>query len=371
MAVERIIDLPQDVGEDALAGFQDDASRQMDLQTAMNGTAHQGGGQHDLQARGFTSDTVGEDAEALYQYNLAQQAAQTGEGLMNEPLYVQEQGYEAPAPQDDASRWRKLYGDSENAKGELRRQLQAQLELNAQLQSHLSANVRPPQFFGQAQSPSPQVSFVPAQPQYPAPQAPQWGPPPPPDTFSNNLEDDRIVYGKDIKGIIARDLAPVMGGLYQMAQSAEQRAQAAQAALFASEKARLGITPQVEQQMVFKYPWLQNINDPGAYLSTLTGLVNNERAATPAPQTNGTSNGAGNPVMQQVARRTMFVERGNNLSRGEPSQRVQASSWEARWAETLRIPYGDPRRTQAQKILLQERQGPQVTGYRDVNILTR
>jgi hypothetical protein len=379
MAVERL-DLPQSVGDEALAGFHDNESRAMDLQTAMNGVNHQEGGRHDLEARGMTTSLTGVEAqEEFRRFNQAQADLQNG---VQENLYAP--SVEQYASQgDDGSHWRKLYGDSENAKGDLRRQLQAKDELIANMQSQLASPVQPPQFFGSPQAAAPQ-SFVPAQPQYQVPQgqwggAPSWNASPGPQgvdnglAFIQNMDDEGIVYGKDVKGVIRDTVTPLISGVYAMAQAAEARAQSAQAALFNSEKARMGITAQVEQSMLVKYPWLSNISDPGGYLSTMAGLVAQERSLAPqaTAQAQGFVPNGGNPAMRTAIRRATFTEGGNNLSRGEPGQRGPASSWEQRWSETLRMPYGSPARSAAQRVLLSERQGPQVTGYRDPNILTR
>lgn len=305
-----------DASEAAIAQFHDDGGRAADFQTFMEGTPHSEGGRHDMNPRGLTSDT-GEwhnSPEADAAFNAAQ-----------EPMYVPGQvPAEAPQPQQDDGLWRRKYGQSENEKGELRAALNQQLEMNAKLmelafnQPQSPAPTYPPQPSWQPQAPSYGYSQVPSQ-------VSAYQPPPLPPRFVAKA-DGEMLYAEDVEAVIRNNVAPAYFENHQRTQEALQRVAQLEARLAAEERARMGITPQLEAQALLDQPWLRNLRsnpDVSAYhgaLATYKQAVDARALASRAPQLVPTSPLPGTSA--GAARRITYIESSGRQvdGGGEPHQ---------------------------------------------------
>jgi hypothetical protein len=399
------IDFPESVGDGALTGFHDDAERAADFaeagigpdpsgpvnvpqqmrapvaenweeqqaafQTAMEGVAHQGGVQHDLQPKGFTSDQSMQNAQDFQQ--------QEWNNLEQYETIPQSNFQGNPVPDQDFQR---MYGQSENEKGELRKRLELAEERERMLQAQLQGQVNPvqaPNFFGPAASP--QQETVQAPVQYTnAPQHPQ----------SYDLSkirftdkpDGEMILAEDFNQAIRDQVAPYVLDAYNRSQAAEAAAAQAQARLFESQKSHAGITPQIEQAALTAQPWIRNIGDPTAYLGALQNfkstqdLQTAQQAAIPRPvpqarQAQPAQVQSANPQGQRMLRRTTYVEGAGQRMAGESNQGQNSAvmQWEAAWAATMQLPFGQ--RAAKQRELLNSRGVNSVSGFRDPNVLTR
>lgn len=350
-----------------LEAFHDDGQRTVDLQRALLGTGqeHQDGGRYDLTARGITSDPTAEQAQANWEATVA--SAQEAYGQRQENVYL-------PQPtQGQGQDFQRLYGQSENEKGELRRALQAQMEANAQLLAQVAASrppVTPPQFYN-----NPSVS----QPQY-SNQYANVAPQPqvsynPPARILNKADDEMLLAG-DVESVLREKVAPVFIGLQQQldtmgAQNAHLASQ-----LYESEKARRGITPQVETTVLQANPWISQISDPTTYLNALTAQATTmhnaalvARAQAPqVPQVHGQGQvHSPNPTL----RRLTYTERGggaeNSHQATDPRQ-----EFDRQWQEIMSTTqYGSSDRRTKLERLLATTGAKRTSGYRDPNVLMR
>jgi hypothetical protein len=362
--VERI-DFPENISDDDIAQF-----RNMDqggLQEFMNGDSnrHQEGGRHDLNPRGLSSEDF-----ATQQQNVVEQQ-QWNDLSQSENMFAPQQN-----SQSEAADWKKLYGREANEKGELRRHLNEaitriqQLEQQQQFATQLATMPPPPQFFGvqpQQQQQQPQYNGGYAQAQ--------------PNPFVNlpsiiGKGDDEMLLASDVDKAIKEKVAPYLEAVAWKAQQAEAQALAVHQRLFESQKLSMGLTPQVEMQVLASKPWLRNVQDPSSYLGAMQAEVNALKAvqqaqaqaeaqqhfAPPTPQQPN--------VAQQALRRRTFIERGGS-AQPEQNSRSAEQMWQAEWAKSLAMPYGSPERSVRQKQLLEMRGMNQVSGYRDPSILSR
>ena len=404
------IDFPESVGDGALTGFHDDAERAADFaeagigpdpsgpvdvprqmkaptveatweeqqaqfQEAMMGQAHQGGVQHDLQPKGFTSDQSMQAANEFQQQewnNLEQYETIPQDNYQGAP--VQNQNFQ------------QMYGQSENEKGELRKRLELAEERERMLQAQLQGSINPvqaPNFFGPTASPQATAEqHVQAPVQYAtAPRQPQ--------NYDlsrirfTNKEDGEMILAEDFNQAIREQVAPYVIDAYNRAEAAETSAAQAQARFFESQKSQMGITPQVEQAALTAQPWIRNIGDPTAYLGALQNykstqdLQNVAQAAIPRPVPQARQAGQpaqmpqASPQGQRMLRRTTYVEGAGQRMAGEPNQgqNSAAMQWEAAWAATMQLPFGQ--RASKQRELLNARGVNSVSGFRDPNVLTR
>lgn len=178
-------------------------------------------------------------------------------------------------PIDETERFKKLYGDSENEKGALRKNQQDLMEafngLMAQYEALQAANQQP-----QWQQAPPQQA------------APQYGPPQgygPPQHYQDpfaGIGDDDVVQGKQIKDLIERTLAPAMGNLFAQTQQAVARTAALEQRLLKQVKESSGITPVDEFRITARNPWVRDLN-PAQRVQAIASLRQAELAHQPPP----------------------------------------------------------------------------------------
>ena len=343
-----------------LAVFQNDQQREMDLQEFMQGQNHQEGGRHDLDPRGLSSQNFNESYDHLID---------GGNG--NNQLEAENTYRPSPSGQD----FRKLYGQSENEKGELRRALQAQLDMHQQLMAEVAAlkgsygqaqQQPPPQFWNNGQQQGQQFQYQ----QQPVAQQQVQLP-----KFINK-SDDEMLLPSDVNRVLTEQVAPYVFAVQAQAQQAQQAALQAQQQLFETQKLNIGLTQQLEMQILQRKPWLRSINDPSAYLSSMAGELAEIKRSTPSM-----SNGNGGGVQyapqspqpqQRILRRVSYVEGGGGTSNAQDRQNVNPQeALQAAWQETLNMEFGKPERAKRQREILRKLGIDEVTGYRDQNILTR
>lgn len=353
------IDFPENATDADVATFQNDNQMDVDLETYMQGTQHQGGGRHDLNPRGLSSQ------------NFEQEYVDAMDGWHNNATSSEE--LYAPAPVPQGQNFQRLYGQSENEKGELRRALQAQMDANTQLLERLNsmnqpqlpvqAPINPPAFW---QAPQTQTAPQPQYTQYqPAPQsAPTYDLP----DFIRKAPDEMVLAG-EVNQVLKEQVAPYVYGVQQAAMAAYQQAQLAQRQLFESQKTQMGLTPQREQQILSTKPWLASINDPNAYLNAIRSEM------VPA---NGNGNGNVSyvqqvpqaPQTQRILRRVGYVEGQGNGGNVQENRIDPMAQLQAEWQATLALPLGSKERGDKQRQLLHQLEVKRVSGFRDPNVLT-
>ena len=358
------IEFPQEVGDGALEQFRNESDNdRFNFQEEMinDGARYSEGGRHDFNQRGFTSQTL-EDQQTLVEEQ--QQWAPQEENLFVPPQQSQQE-----------RDWKRLYGQSENEKGELRRNMQAlqdrllQLEQQQQQAALYATMPPPPQFYG-APQPQQQAQYQPQQAQV-APQQVDW-------TRIPKLidkDDNEMLLPSDLDRVLREKVAPYVFHVEQQAQMAHQQAMLAQQRFFESQKQQSGVTPQLEMQILAGKPWLRNIQDPGAYLSAMQQEVAMLRAAQQAQTVQDVRQSLPQQQQRQAVqadvRRRTFVERGNGTSQEPTMQKSAEAIWQEEWQKTLMLSHGDPNRTKRQQQLLKHAGFDPATGYRNPSILTR
>lgn len=393
------ISFPENVGDEALAGFHDEAQRtsdfaeagigpdpsgpvnvnaqanaqpqpsweeqQANFQEEMNGVRHQGGTQHDLQTKGYSSDNSVEDAR-----NFQQTQWNDLETNVQVPLHNY-QGDQV-ANQD----FQNMYGQSENEKGELRKALQAQMDANNQLLSRMNQVSNPqtplPQFFAASPQRQEQPVNSPQVQNTAVPQSPNFK-----DVRFLAKEDDEMVLASDLNKVIQEQVAPYVYDAYQQAAEARNQTSVVQKQLFESQKLQMGITPQIEQMAIAQQPWMANVGTPEAYLGALHNFkatmdraqLLEQQQPNPIPQAR--QNVSSNPQARRMVRRTTYVEGQGQAMAGEPSQGPSnaMAQWEAAWSQSEALPFAE--RAAVQRELLKTRGVGQVSGYRSPNVLTK
>lgn len=179
---------------------------------------------------------------------------------------------------EELEHWKKLYGESENEKGALRKSYQEIQEafngLMAQYQDlQYSAPQAPPQ-----------------QPQWqPGPQAPppmQAGPLPgyaPPQHYPDPFEgisDDDVIQGRQFKQFTQRVIEPAFQALLHQNQAALQRTAYLESQMLKQAKLNAGITPMEELRLMGKHPWLKSLPEANR-LAALAGMRAQEAANAP------------------------------------------------------------------------------------------
>jgi hypothetical protein len=369
MAIEKV-DFPETPTGADITTFHDDGQRAEDLQEAMQGERHQDGGQHDLEQRGITSQSQDEQEQVLTE---ASEFSQSQYPQPQSATFVQDQppqpSVALPASQPAGQDFQKLYGKSENEKGELRRALKQQMEANQQLLQQVQA----------AQTMYPQ----PPQPQYAPPPQPQYIPPqgnvvmaqPQPPQRVTSKEGDEMVVAADLDEAFRNGVEPHLANLHQQMAQMQQVVMQQQQAFVDTQKTQLGITPQIETQLIMENPWLRTIPTPQAYIQALSNLVRGKQSqallqrTTPPTQT-PQGNPQVNPAVQEAARRVTYVERGvpqvSDAGGITAEQRFQME-----WDKTMRLPLEGGARGKAQRELMQRAGVQQVSGFRDPTVVTR
>lgn len=230
----------------------------------------------------------------------------------NVVINPQEPTTNLPYQPDETDHWKKLYGDSENAKGELRREIAARDAQLAQINAELAA-LRVAQ---NASSTGYTRQSVPtaAQPAAPIP-----------DTFFPGKTKEELVEVGEVDSMLT-----TVAIAFQQQQQALQALQAAQ---LGAQKHAVGITPAVEQKLVSENPWLSNMPEGLAKVQAMQTLINRQAQQEAGPQPAPRSAQV-NPA-QAAARRVTYIESGNapSAAQGEGvplQQRVAQELAEAR-----------------------------------------
>lgn len=320
-----------------------------------------------------------ERADALQDYMTSVRGAPTleqAQGITSQaPIYptneltpqqAQQQNADNRAQQDaqaaqEAAHWKKLYGDSENEKGELRRQAEALAQAKQQLEEQmaLQAAMQAAQMGSNPYQPyAPQTGAYPQAPQYGAPTGnfyqpppaapPQWGPQRANFDPFNGRSDDDVWTTRDVKTLVNDTLAPIMDNAYMQAQQAAHQAAQLQAQMYAQAKIAAGVTPLAEQKVLMANPWLQGVQDPFARLNAIKALMPKDAPATPA------SVAAPAPQGVQLAReRVTYVETGRATTATDNRPTAQ-QVLEQEWAATMALPLHTGERAKAQEALLRK-----------------
>lgn len=244
----------------------------------MEGESYQDGSRFDTSDRGFGSGTHKPTPHRMTEPepNVSDRHA--------EKDYVEE---EAP-PAEDPSRWKKLYGESENAKGEWRRMAQEQNEELARLRTELEV-LREARNSYQTASTSGSGA--------PAPTAPQI-----PETFFPEKSPGDLVDVNDMDKM----LATVANVVWQQNQALQNL----QSQSAASAKLVAGITPALETKMLSTNSWLRSVPDGPARVEAMKSMLAREREddkpsdPRPRPRTTMVS------PSQAAARRATYIESG-------------------------------------------------------------
>lgn len=250
--------------------------------------------------------------------------------------------------QSQPQNWQQLYGQSENEKGELRRQLQAAQEAQAQLA--LQQQMLQSMQLAQAQN---QNHQPPQQPRY-QPQGP---------LFPGKTRDDVLTLGE-----IEDRLAPAIQGLiYNQGQEAETRYAALETQFVNTRKAQAGITPMVEFQILAEQPWINSLNG-AARVDAMASVLALKKAQAPVqPAQPQAQPMAQRPVATQ---RLLYVEPGRPTA-NEPRPVDPQMAMQQEWMASMSLPMEGGKRELAQKQILLKYGAQQVSGWRDPNILSR
>ena len=252
---------------------------QADMNELMTGSAH-GGAPTAQEAWGIQGGMPGSAPLApKSQAELEIEAQLAFNRAVNPQDPIQQVTLQQPQPSyDDISsirreldQFKKLYGQSENEKGEMRRALNDQMEaFNALMGQY--------QQMGQAQ-PQSQVPF--GTPTYGPQQSYGYsgGPTKSPfDDFNDASVPDGATIKRAFKEWEQNTVAPAFTAVYQAAMTAAQRAQALETQLIAQSKINAGITPTDEFRLEQRNPWLRNIPAPNK-IAAMTSILKQERAA--------------------------------------------------------------------------------------------
>lgn len=267
---------------------------QTDLESFKEAPRYQGGGTHDMEDRGFGS---GIGVAQRGENDPDQQQTYTPAEV---PSFVQENSHVASLPQEDPDYWKKMYGQSENEKGEIRRAVADEV---AQLKAELAAmRATMPQQPGQ---PYPGATpGYPAQPQY-GPQQPQYAQqgqqPQLPETYFPDKEEGDYVEVKDVDRLVAQAIAPAVLQLNAQQQALYQQQMAAM-------KNAAGITPVVEQKLLAECPWMQQLPDGPAKVQAMQDYMK-QRTQQQQPRQPAPQQAQVNPE-QAAARRVTYIESG-------------------------------------------------------------
>lgn len=253
---------------------------------------------------------------SLAELELAAEQAMARAINPNDPGVPQAAAAEIGAIQEELARFKKLYGDSENEKGELRRQFQELNEAFTGLMAQVESQSATP--------PAPQWGPVAPQ-QYPAP-APQFNP-------LADIDDDSFVEGKKVKRLIEEGIAPAIAGLYQQLQQTQARAAAAERQAAMQARAALGITQLDEYRLTGKNPWLRNLPEPQR-LQAMQALKAQERAVSPQQQV---PTQTPSEAQQRVLSKVTFVE-GNTPNVPDTSEGALEAARQRDYARVMAQP---------------------------------
>jgi hypothetical protein len=176
--------------------------------------------------------------------------------------------------QDEAEKYRKLYGDSENEKGQLRKNQAELMEAFNGLMAQYEVLQGSPQNQWQGSQQVPAPHYGP--PQGFAPQQ-QYG-----DPFAG-IGDDDVIQGKQIKELFDRTVTPAYQYLASQTQQAMARSAALESRLMKQVKETSGITPVDEFRLTARNPWVRELA-PAQRVQALASLRQAEVATQPTPQ---------------------------------------------------------------------------------------
>lgn len=380
----ELVEFPEDANANDLATFHDDRQREVDLQEAMEGTRYQEGGQHDLNPRGITS--VDYDAEVQ---NLVDASAfrdsqypqpQAAQFAQDQPAPVM-----PTAPQDGEIDYKQRYGQSENEKGDLRRALKEQLEYTQMLEMQANSNgqngnivpqyapTAVPQYVPQMPAVNPQtVPGAPVPGGYTPPQLPTA------DQLERFAvkEDGEMVLQEDLDKVIREKVAPYVLDAYARTHQLEQRLVWEQEQRVNAMKAQIGITPQIEFQLVQANPWINTIPDPTARMQAMANLMRARQAQAVLQRTTPAVPQQGQPRQfvaptAGVGRRVTYVERSAGAPGAEPAPQTDQAKFQAEWVAATHLPIEGGKRGNAQREVLRKYGVSEVSGFRDPNVSTR
>lgn len=296
-------------------------SQEMSFDEFMQGVEHQDGGRHDLNPRGMSSVPQESGVDTNHTVDLGPSVYVPEQQFNPQTHQMPEQ--QVPLEQD----WKRLYGQSENEKGELRREVNTLREEVAAMRS--------------AWNPQAQYQPAYATPTYTYPQ-PQWQAqqtqtaPQVPVTFFEGKEDGEVVEVGEVNRLMRETVAPAVWQLYT--QQLEMQKQQ-----IAMQKLAAGISLAVEQKLLTSRPWLANVPDGFPRIQAMQEILkqeaNQQGVPTPQPPTNI-------PPHQAAVRRVTYVEPGTGQTSApvmDPNERFKQE-----WAKT---------RTAAEKRALLERYG--------------
>jgi hypothetical protein len=358
----------------------------------MQGSNVQEGGQHDMYPRGLTTDNG--------EWNQPADTTEIVPLIPNQPSFTpppQEMGggqlSQQPAHSSEQD-WRRMYGQSENEKGELRKSLQAQMDANSQLLQQINQFLTQPQAsptyapnFPQPPTYQPSSNFPPTYngsnlgystiphniTPYGYPQPSQ----PPPRFVEKN--DGEMVFAEDVDGAIRGTLnnfvAPVLYNTQEQVRLAREENAQLRQMLLSQEKSKRGITPQIEMSALAERPWIRNLqNNNEAYLGALADYLEVKKAQMLIQRTQPNqivSNVVPQAVVpntaQSATRRVTYVE-GSNPATQDPGNQVNAFDREMR--EAAKEPNLSKRAVKMREIFAKHNVR-EVNDWRDPSVVSR
>lgn len=264
-----------------------------DIAEFMRGKNNDYGGRHDMEDRGMGSG-IGRGNGGQWENKPRQEERMYVQDEQNEQVVEQE----VEQPQD----FKKLYGQSENEKGELRRaneQLQNQLNsINAEI-AQMRASFQQPQypngtFNGQPQQ-VPGYGYAPQQPQIP--QLPA--------NFFTDKDENDFLEAKDVNKLMRELIGPAVIELHQEQQRLVQ-------AQTAAAKQAAGVDNTTEQRLLTSYPWLRNLRGQ-EQLTAMQSLLQQERQQAQQQQTQSAPPPPA--AAAPAARRVTYIESGTGRAR--------------------------------------------------------
>jgi len=273
-----------------------------EFHTMMQGESYQEGGRFDANDRGVGSGINSPQVPGNYE---------EAEPRPEEALYAQDaESQEGEGYQD----WKKMYGDSENEKGEWRRTAQEamqQLEqMKAELGSMRAAFAQAPQ---QAQYQPPQAPYY-APPQQLPYNVPQQAQPQFPDTYFPDKGEGDFLEPRDVDNVLQRVDAYMQGLQQQGLQLYMQQLQLM--------KTSAGIDQATEQRIAGTYPWIAQMPEGPAKIQAIQQMVNAEKAKTPASRQPKPTQARVSPE-QAAARRVTYIENNRQKSHTEAEVPLQ------------------------------------------------
>lgn len=252
------------------------------------------------------------------------------------------QGSQPQDSQPPIQDWQRLYGQSENEKGEWRRKA-AELEETL----NLVLNQQQPQ----PQPTMPANYSMPYQGQQPV-----YGNQPQVDPFEG-MGDDDVVQGKQVKQLIGQHVAPYMWQLHQQTQAAHQEVAQLRQQQFTAAKRSAGIDNLTELRFKAKYPQVAGMPDSVEKLNLMQALMKVEQPTQAAPVPPITTQST-NPT-QNIVRRVTYTESNRGVA-GEPNT-DRNSLFQAKMAEAAKQPFH--LRANAMKAVFKEFEVPQINTF--------